>query len=109
MIHENCLDSRGQIRLRYFTREVYSVTAFYMQTFFSAMLLGCISISVLVTVDSYVDLGIIERALVQFDWDLGQWRRNLTTSPENIKEQFTNFHLAHGGTRATARNAMVLL
>lgn len=109
VIHENCLNSSGKLKPRYVAREVWSVTEFYAQTLFAALLLACLGIAAIMMVDSYVNLGIIESAILQFDWDIETWRRNLTSAPGNVKEDFTNLHLAQGGTRQSAHDLMVVL
>lgn len=109
LIDNNCRGSSGRMKLRYVSREFWSIARFYAQFLFAALLLVSIIVFALMIVDSYISLGIVRDTVAQADLDMDQWKRNLKTSPGNVKLHFTNDYAALGGSRSDAREAMIII
>ncbi|WP_253159933.1 hypothetical protein [Stieleria tagensis] len=86
-----------------------SVSRFYGEMLFITAIFAIAFSFGLIVLDNYVNLEIIQSAIEQADWDLDKWEKNLRSSPSNVKQRFTQFHVSQGGTDESARNIMILL
>lgn len=109
LILENCKNSEGRFRLRYVAKELVSVSRFYGEMFFFTGIFAIVLSFGLIVLDSVVEFEIIQSAVEQADWDLGEWEKNLRSSPSNVERQFTHFHISQGGTEESARAIMIFL
>jgi len=102
----NCCDASGRPTRRYVIGEVRSLTRFFGQIFLFAGLLLGIALSGLILVDRLVPLPIAIDAAGQIELDSKRWKRNLSTSPDNVKAKYIGHHIASGGTKQSAQVTM---
>ncbi|QDT11818.1 hypothetical protein K239x_38180 [Planctomycetes bacterium K23_9] len=109
LIQENCKNSKGRYRMRYAWRELKSLAGLYAQILFVASMLAFTVGFGLIVLDRYVKLEIIGSAFAQADWSWGQWEENLRSGPNNVEKEFTQQHVAQGGTKDSAVMIMKFL
>lgn len=109
LILENCKNSSGKFRTRYIVKELGSLSRFYGEMLFAAGMLAIVLTFGLIVLDDYVKLDIIHNAAMQASLDFNEWEQNLRSSPNNVEQQFTRYHLSQGGDVDSARRLMRFL
>ncbi len=108
-IRSNCVGADGSIKFRYLRKEIRSLVDFFGELLlFAIVLAGMLAIGLL-WLNHHVPLKIVADSMAQADTNPQVWRQNLTSSPRNVKAEFTAYHINQGGTRESAISLMRFL
>ncbi|MFK8115099.1 MAG: hypothetical protein AB8B91_23055, partial [Rubripirellula sp.] len=103
LIGQNCRNSRGRWKFKYFFRELVAVGNFYGPFLLAGALLGAVFLFLAGLVDEYViPLDMVHTAVDNADLNVEQWKANLLGGVDSVQQRHQRWLLVNGSTKEAA-------